>query len=236
MGAAGIGIQGPSGAPGAPGTNGINGTNGTNGNTILNGSGTPAAGLGVNGDFYIDTAANKLFGPKTGAGWGTGVTLASSPAAAGVTLQLNASVGNSVTTAIGTSLAIPDVVTFANVITAPTPATGNSWSGNNTFTVGAGGAGLYQINVQFVSATNGTPCIPMVDMNNSGPSATSFYGTGQSLNITAQSPTKYRGTVNVVTPLSAGETFQIRALSGSNVIGCDLPAGGINWVRVVKLN
>ena len=36
-------------------------------NTILNGSGPPANTLGNDGDFYIDTAADVLYGPKPAA-------------------------------------------------------------------------------------------------------------------------------------------------------------------------
>lgn len=57
------------------GPTGPAGTNGTNGNTILNGSGVPSAGLGVNGDFYINTAANTIYGPKTAGAWGSAVSI-----------------------------------------------------------------------------------------------------------------------------------------------------------------
>jgi hypothetical protein len=37
----------------------------------LTGSAAPAAGTGINGDFFLDTALNNLYGPKTaGGGWG----------------------------------------------------------------------------------------------------------------------------------------------------------------------
>lgn len=61
------GAQGPAGPQGSPGANG---TNGTNGNTVLSGSGAPAASLGSVGDFYIDTDFDDLYGPKTSSGWG----------------------------------------------------------------------------------------------------------------------------------------------------------------------
>lgn len=55
---------------------GSNGTNGTNGFSVLSGSGAPAPGLGVNGDFYIDISAPyDIYGPKTGGSWGTGTSL-----------------------------------------------------------------------------------------------------------------------------------------------------------------
>lgn len=50
-------------------------TGGGSTNTILNGSGAPSSGLGNNGDFYIDTTANKIYGPKTSGAWGTGTSI-----------------------------------------------------------------------------------------------------------------------------------------------------------------
>ena len=52
----------------------------------LSGVGAPAAGLGVKGSFYYDRAdpdALVLYGPKTDAGWGSGVLLKAAPSAAG---------------------------------------------------------------------------------------------------------------------------------------------------------
>lgn len=46
-------------------------TGGGSTNTILNGSGAPSSGLGNNGDFYIDTTANAIYGPKTSGSWGS---------------------------------------------------------------------------------------------------------------------------------------------------------------------
>lgn len=43
--------------------------------SILSGSGAPAAGLGVNGDFYIDTDVDDLYGPKAGGAWGSATSL-----------------------------------------------------------------------------------------------------------------------------------------------------------------
>jgi hypothetical protein len=63
MGAAGP--QGPAGAAGPAGNNGIDGK------TILNGTNAPTAGIGVDGDFFINTIANQIYGPKTGGVWGS---------------------------------------------------------------------------------------------------------------------------------------------------------------------
>jgi hypothetical protein len=54
---------------------GLQGTQGLNGKTILNGTINPASGIGLDGDFYINTSSTQLFGPKTGGSWGTGVNL-----------------------------------------------------------------------------------------------------------------------------------------------------------------
>ena len=52
------------------------GPKGDRGNTILNGTGAPAAGLGNPGDFYMDTQNRTLYGPKDAvSGWGSGFTL-----------------------------------------------------------------------------------------------------------------------------------------------------------------
>lgn len=54
---------------------GASGTNGTNGFTVRNGTGSPSSGIGVNGDFYIDTTAHSIYGPKTAGAWGAATTL-----------------------------------------------------------------------------------------------------------------------------------------------------------------
>lgn len=69
------GPQGPQGTQGPEGPQGIQGVPGADGKTILSGSGAPAAGLGVDGDFYIDTSAADLYGPKTAGAWGAATSL-----------------------------------------------------------------------------------------------------------------------------------------------------------------
>ena len=65
--------QGPAGEQGDPGAPG------TDGRTILNGTGAPSSALGEDGDFYIDTSANELYGPKTSGAWGSGTPLVGPP-------------------------------------------------------------------------------------------------------------------------------------------------------------
>lgn len=68
------GPQGPPGPPGPVGASGSNGTNGTNGNTILSGL-IPPTTEGVDGDYYIDTTTDTIYGPKTLGVWGSGTSL-----------------------------------------------------------------------------------------------------------------------------------------------------------------
>lgn len=70
--------------PAAVGTPGGGGA-GTDGSTVLSGNGAPAASLGDNGDFYIDTGSSlRLFyGPKVNGVWGTGIALKGDPGVSG---------------------------------------------------------------------------------------------------------------------------------------------------------
>ena len=64
------------GAAGATGAAGPSGPTGSAGNTIVNGSGIPSNTIGNNGDFYIDTAGTKIYGPKANGAWpSTGTSL-----------------------------------------------------------------------------------------------------------------------------------------------------------------
>lgn len=54
-------------------------------NTVLSGTGAPGSGLGVVGDFYIDTTAHAIYGPKAGGGWGSSTSLVGPTGATGAT-------------------------------------------------------------------------------------------------------------------------------------------------------
>lgn len=69
------GDKGDTGSAGAKGDTGSTGAAGADGKTIRNGSGTPSSGLGVDGDFYVDTTAWAIYGPKTSGAWGSGQSL-----------------------------------------------------------------------------------------------------------------------------------------------------------------
>ena len=81
-----MGATGGQGATGPAGANGAQGPAGTNGNTVLNGAGAPASGVGNDGDFYLDTATETLYGPKAGGTWPTtGTSLVGPQGPAGAT-------------------------------------------------------------------------------------------------------------------------------------------------------
>lgn len=69
------------------------GTPGADGKTVLNGSGAPSSGLGTNGDFYIDTTADAIYGPKTAGAWGSATSLVGPTGAAGPGLPAGGTIG-----------------------------------------------------------------------------------------------------------------------------------------------
>lgn len=67
------------------GATGPVGAAGVSGKTLRNGSGAPSAGLGVDGDFYIDPTAQLIYGPKAAGAWPAGVNYKGATGAAGGT-------------------------------------------------------------------------------------------------------------------------------------------------------
>jgi hypothetical protein len=85
----GVSLVGPTGATGAPGIQGATGATGAtgvagaDGKAVRNGTSNPVSDTGVDGDFYINTAANTLFGPKANGAWPSGVSLVGPTGATG---------------------------------------------------------------------------------------------------------------------------------------------------------
>jgi hypothetical protein len=77
------GATGLQGIQGATGATGATGAAGADGKTVSNGTSNPVSGTGVNGDFYINTATNTLFGPKANGAWPSGVSLVGPTGATG---------------------------------------------------------------------------------------------------------------------------------------------------------
>ena len=64
--------------------------------TIWNGTGAPSASLGGNGDFYIDTQAEKIYGPKASGSWPSfGVSLVGPTGAPGAQGPMGQNAGQS---------------------------------------------------------------------------------------------------------------------------------------------
>lgn len=71
-----VGPQGPADGPVGPqGPAGPQGVAGVDGRAVLHGAGGPDNALGLNGDFYINTTAWQIHGPKAGDVWPAGVNL-----------------------------------------------------------------------------------------------------------------------------------------------------------------
>ena len=69
-------LAGPAGPAGATGATGAAGADGADGQTILNGTVDPTDNVtGTDGDFYINTTSNEIFGPRTAGAWGSGTSL-----------------------------------------------------------------------------------------------------------------------------------------------------------------
>lgn len=94
------------------------GVQGPRGNAVLTGSGAPASNVGIDGDYYINTAAYPasavLYGPRAAGAWpGTGITLVSlsgvlqavnnlSDVASTATARANLGLGGAATLNVGT--------------------------------------------------------------------------------------------------------------------------------------
>jgi hypothetical protein len=114
-------------------------------NGLISGTGPPAAGSGSDGDFYLDTANQILFGPKT-----AGVWPASAVALGGV--QGAASAYDPGPVSVPTPAAAPAPIPFA----LAGPAAGSvSRTDDTTFTVSE--SGLYRVDYQvgFSSSVSG---------------------------------------------------------------------------------
>ena len=79
------GPEGPVGARGSTGAQGPTGATGPAGTHVRYGIGAPASATGIDGDFYIATNTNTLYGPKASGAWPTGVSLIGATGPAGPT-------------------------------------------------------------------------------------------------------------------------------------------------------
>lgn len=149
------GTTGATGPTGSTGSTGATGAAGADGKTVRSGSGVPSGGLGVDGDFYINTTANTIYGPKTSGAWGSSSSLIGPTGATGATGSTGPTGPTGATGATGSTgatgpagLAQETVNGGGNTgsaVTIPdvTTATGHTYTmtANCTFTFPAAGAG-----------------------------------------------------------------------------------------------
>lgn len=84
--ATGISIVGSLGPTGAAGATGATGATGAPGASLIGGAGAPNNMIGVDGDFYIDSVARELIGPKASGVWpSSGTSLVGPTGATGAT-------------------------------------------------------------------------------------------------------------------------------------------------------
>jgi hypothetical protein len=175
-------------------------TSGTgSGNTIRYGLTTPSNDLGSNGDFYINTNNNYLYGPKASGSWPSGISLVGptgsigSPGAAGATIYSGS--GSPATTASSTGAAgdyffSTDLKTLYGPKTSTWPSTGTSLKGDtgNTGPAGPGRAFNYRsitkhndiltLNDYFVEINTYSPRLTEATCTVAGNVITYIYNTG----------------------------------------------------------
>lgn len=206
----------------------LNGTNGSNG---TNGQGVPTGGT-----------ANQVLAKIDGTNYNTQWITPSAGTSAYPNIELN--IRNNTTQSItslgnGTSA---NQITFSGSSSNTTLTGGNTWNGN-TFTVGATGAGWYQINAQIVgTTTDGVSStsigIPFyMDLNNAVGSTMSSAILYRSNYTTQTNSThlKNNNTISTVLYLSAGNTLNFYGFSASNTIAGNTSNNGGTFLNIVRI-
>lgn len=145
-----IGPKGPDGVQGPVGPAGPAGANGQSGSIIYSGDTAPNNSTGQVGDFYLDRITALLYGPKTAAGWGAGISLKGTNGATGAT-------GSTGVTGVTGSSGVTGVTgsTGANGSTGVTGSTGSNGVTGSTGTTGSQGA-TGSTGANGANGTNGT--------------------------------------------------------------------------------
>ncbi len=155
------GAQGPDGSQGSQGAQGIQGpigatgptgATGANGKTVLGGNTGPTAGDGQPGDFWFDTSAKTMFGPKGATGWEPGILIAGATGATGATGSTGATGTTGATGATGaTGQGVPTGGTAGQVLSK----IDNTNYNTQWITPSAGGTPLYYtVNQSVLTGTN----------------------------------------------------------------------------------
>lgn len=228
------GPQGPIGLTGASGPQGLQGETGPQGPAGVpgaNGQGVPTGGT-------TGQVLAKVDGTDYNTQWVTPSAAAS--AYPNIELNIRNNISQSITSlGNGTSA---NQITFSGSSSNTTLTGGNTWNGN-TFTVGATGAGWYQINAQIVgTTTDGVSStnigIPFyMDLNNAVGSTMSSAILYRS-NYTSQTNSthlKNNNTISTVLYLSAGDTLNFYGFSASNITSGNTSNNGSTYLNIVRI-
>ena len=179
---------------------------------------SPATGLMI---FQTDNTPGFYY--YTGSAWSA---VGGSGGGSSASLQLVATNTVSQNLPVGGSGVSPTTVNFANVITSPTLGT---WTSNNTFTVGASGAGVYVISAALISTT-AAGVAPLVTVN----------GTPVVLGLPVVSTnlptnTQGRGMASATIELVAGDVVTVQCSNTSTSVVASLSTTGTTRLTIVKL-
>lgn len=200
-----------------------------------NAIGSPAEGLMI---YQTDATAGFYY--YNGSAW----TTVGSSISGGASLQLMANkVGGSGEAVPTSTTSAPVTVNYNNVTSSPT--NGNTWTGNNTFTVGAGQGGVYMIQSRVHGADHPTPtntvsyCLN-IQINNTAWGTTNggiVYGTYTPINVYTPVSTKARGEIVAFVNLNAGDTIKIITHgTNSSVAPQNIIADAGSNIMIMKMN
>ncbi|WP_129021929.1 hypothetical protein [Edaphocola flava] len=212
-----------------------------NGNAISNATNITASGTAtLGGNTYpTSTGTNGQMLTTNGAGALTWTTPGSG---GGAVVQLNANkvngTGESCPVATSTT---PATIAFNNIITSP--SNGNTWTSNNTFTVGSGQAGLYMIQVR-VHTPDASPVTNTVGIqltiqinNTSYGSVGNIYGPYPVQQTNTPAGTKGKGEIFTFVYLNANDNLKILGIGGnSSTAPQALSADAGSNIMIVKMN
>ena len=119
---------------------------------------------------------------------------------------------------------------------------GNTWTGDNTFTVGATGAGWYQISLQITGTSadgttaNNIGILTYIDKNNAiGTTKTgALYRSGFST-YTADTEFKGGSSINVYLYLAAGDNLKFYGVSSSTTVDANTSSNGSTFLSIVRV-
>lgn len=208
------------------------------GNNITNATDVTATGTAtLGGNTYPTTTGTSGQTLTTdGAGnlsWGS--------SSSGVNLELEVS-NTSTTLWAGTSTGSPKMVNFNSVSANSNLSGGNTWTNDNTFTVGANGGGLYMVQVQIITnAESEYPSdwegmSPIVEIN--GDASRRFYGWGEYNNDSDDSILNHnmKAQCTAIVYLSPGDYLQIKEQMMWSAMPIYYSSDGTTNVSIVKLN